>query len=128
MNQRRAFRFFRDYEGLILYGLTGLTVAVSMLVYGATKLRSSGGLFDEWRPVFGSGFSIGLLMFVIALLVVNRRWLGIGGVLAAYSIALLLGLSPTRKVPLQLDEFLVIANTLTLLFLSVCHHQDLWKS
>ena len=128
MSKLHHSRILRDFEGPILYLLAGVAVAVSILVYGATKLRSSSGLFDEWRSVFGFGFGVGMFAVTIAILAINRRWLAIAGVIVVFALTYTLGLSPTRATPLKLDEYLAIANAMALLSLSLCFYYDLWES
>ena len=71
----------------MLYGLTVLSVAVSTLVFGATKLRSD-GLLSEWKPYFGSGFGFLITLLMMAVLVINRRWKGLIIALAAFGLML----------------------------------------
>ncbi|MEM6692401.1 MAG: hypothetical protein AAF664_23420 [Planctomycetota bacterium] len=126
--KRDIFRILHDLEGPIVYALTVTCVVVSLLVYGMTKLRSPGALFDDWRSVFGTGFGIVILLVMLGLLAINQRWLAVAGVFGVFGFNLMLGLGSGREEAMMLDEFIVTGNTLALLLLSACYYQGMLDS
>jgi hypothetical protein len=57
----------------VVVGMVALAVFVQLGVWGATKIRSDGALFEEWQPYFGWVYG---LAFGAAQLAVCR-WLAI---------------------------------------------------
>ncbi len=113
-----------NLEKSIIYSLTGLAILVSWLVYGATLLRSSGGLFASLRSVFGVGYGVLAGALLVGLLIHNQRWKGLMALAATYAFFLYLSFAPWKPTSFEWDEYLVISLASSGLFLSSLSHYD----
>ena len=77
---------------MVVYGMATVAVFVQLGVWGATKLRTDGSLFESWQPYFGWAYGVAFaaaLVGVCRWLAIDRGvvWLArtwvIGGVLCA---------------------------------------------
>jgi hypothetical protein len=118
-------RVVNDLERPIVYALTVIASAVSLLVYGSTLVRSGDGLLSFLRPVFGSAFALTWLALLALTFAVNRRWKGLLILILAFVVTLAVSMSPTRAAPLPWNEFLVSTATLALLVSAGCLHYEL---
>lgn len=118
-------KLIRDLEVPIVYGMTAIAIFVSLFVYGATLLRSDGGLLDFLKPIFGLPYSLIFLFLLLAVLVNSRRWKGVLLVVVAYILMLMISFSSTRSDPDWLTEYLVLSVTMALLFVTAGLHHEL---
>jgi hypothetical protein len=122
-------RIVRDLEIPIIYGLMILASAIALLVWGATLIGPHGGsLLQGGQPVFGTYYGMGMQAFLLVILLSNRRWLGIGILIAGFSAhSLVVWVSP-RARPITVDEFWGLSPIFPLAAICclVYHHYDLW--
>jgi len=108
---------------VVVFTLAGLAIFVQIGVWGATRIRSNGALFESWQPYFGWAYGVGLAVLLVGVCRIFeidrgvvwlvRTWV-IGGTLAL--LAWLLG---GRSGPLTLDDAVALVSGLGALVLAV---------
>ena len=121
-------KFFPQIEAPFVYGMTVFASLVGLLVYGTTLVRGGGGILDFLQPVFGTAYGLFMLVMLVAILSINRRWKGLAVIAAVYGLMLILSFSPTRKAPMSLNEYFALSAMLALLVVSTCLYYRLLDS
>ena len=123
LNMESVKDTFKKLNSLIIHSLAFLTASVSILVYGQTLLRGSGGgLFDQFRPLFGIPFALIIGFVLLTTLAICHSWKYLVVVLLGEIIHLLLLGSPYRTRPFHWDEYLMTSATIACLLASACLH------
>lgn len=126
----RSITIFRTIlKGLetpIFYAMAIVASVIGMLVWGATKIgRPGGGLFHQFKSVFGTEYGILFMVTTVLILIANRRWKGIVITAGAWLLMALMELNPNRSVAPGWDEYFALGTMLSALILAFCVRYEL---
>lgn len=113
-------RLLSDLEGPIVYAMTIVASMIGILVWGATKLGRTGhgGLFGQFRDVFGTEYGLLFAALIFGLFAINRRWKAVVVLGAIYLLMIGLELNPMRGVPGSLDEYFALSAMMSSVIMS----------
>jgi hypothetical protein len=116
----------QDLETPIFYAMAIVASVIGILVWGATKIgRPGGGLFHQFKSVFGTEYGILFMVTIVVILFANRRWKGIVITAGAWLLMAMLELNPNRSVAPGWDEFFALGTMLSALILAFCVRYEL---
>ncbi|HMO12955.1 MAG TPA: hypothetical protein PKD64_16220 [Pirellulaceae bacterium] len=127
-------RLVKNLEKPIIYSLMCIVAGVAALVWGISKVGyrrrdgSHGGLLSELQPIFGTYYGIILLTILLAVLISNRRWIGVGILFAAYGFNFMLYCLPISARPFSWDAYWALSPILALVAITICVYYDWWQS
>lgn len=122
----------RDLEKPIIYALMFTVSTVAVLVWGVSKIRggrggATAGLFSDLQPIFGTYYGIVLMAIVLAVLICNRRWIGVGIMIVSHLMQLMMYSLPLRVRPFSWDEYLALSPLIGLAIVTYCVYYDCWE-
>lgn len=118
----------RDLEAPIVYAMTFVSVAIGLLVWGATKVgRGNEGLFHQFREVFGTEYGVAFLLVMLGLFLLNRRWAALGIIAMVWILMGFLEWNPYREEEPSLDEYFALGAMLSSVVIAACVHYGVWE-